>query len=115
MSATTGPGLRKTVSAAGQNFAIPRSAIQEIVRENSASVSLEQVGSAHIARIRDQRIPVVALEAVLGLPETQGEGARSLVVLNPTGKSPWLNLNGCADAEICSALMHPTAVGHLIL
>ncbi|MCJ8157524.1 chemotaxis protein CheA [Sphingomonas sp. LaA6.9] len=74
-----------TVSAAGQSFAIPRSAIQEIVRENSASVTLECVGTAQVARIRDQRIPVVALEAVLGLDEVEGEGARSLVVLNPLG------------------------------
>lgn len=74
-----------TVSAAGQNFAIPRSAIQEIVRENSASVTLERVGTAQVARIRDQRIPVVALEAVLDLPEQEAQGARSLVVLNPTG------------------------------
>ncbi|RJF85487.1 chemotaxis protein CheA [Sphingomonas cavernae] len=74
-----------TVSAAGQSFAIPRSAIQEIVRENSASVSLERVGTAMVARIRDQRIPLISLEAVLGLPEEAEQGVRSLVVLNPTG------------------------------
>lgn len=74
-----------TVSAGGQNFAIPRSAIQEIVRENSNSVAIERVGVAQVARIRDQRIPVVSLEAVLGLAEEVGHGARSLVVITASG------------------------------
>ncbi|MBB5687155.1 chemotaxis protein CheA [Sphingobium boeckii] len=74
-----------TVSVADQHFAIPRSAIQEIVRETSESVRIERIGSALIARIRDQRIPVVRLESVLGLDEGEGAAPRCLVVLNPAG------------------------------
>ena len=74
-----------TVSAAGQHFAIPRSAIQEIVLENSPSVRIEQLGGAVIARIRTQRIPLVRIEAVLGLEEGEATEPRSLVVINPAG------------------------------
>jgi len=39
-----------TVSVAGQNFAIPRSAIDEIVRANGESVTLEKLGYSQEAR-----------------------------------------------------------------
>ena len=73
------------VGAGGQGFAIPQSAIQEIVRENGHSVTVERLGGAEIARIRDQRIPVVRLEAVLALDDVEASEPRSLVVVNPLG------------------------------
>jgi len=74
-----------TVGAAGQNFAIPRSSIQEIVREGGGSVAVERIGSTMIARLRDQRLPVVMLEDALGLPAGDAGARRSLVVVNPAG------------------------------
>ncbi len=74
-----------TVSVAGQSFAIPRSAIDEIVRANGASVTLEKLGGAGVATIRGRRVPEIALCDVLGLESAVPEEERSLVVLRPAG------------------------------
>ncbi|WP_395623990.1 chemotaxis protein CheA [Sphingomonas daechungensis] len=74
-----------TVSVAGQNFAIPRSAIDEIVRANGESVVLEKLGGAGVATIRGRRVPEIALSDVLGLASDIPEHERSLVVLRPAG------------------------------
>ena len=74
-----------TVSVAGQNFAIPRSAIDEIVRANGESVILEKLGGAGVATIRGRRVPEIALSEVLGLESDIPERERSLVVLRPAG------------------------------
>jgi two-component system, chemotaxis family, sensor kinase CheA len=74
-----------TVSIAGQHFAIPRSAIEEIVRANGASVTLEHLGGAGVATIRGRRVPEVSLAAILGLESKIAEQDRTLVVLRPAG------------------------------
>ena len=74
-----------TVSVAGQNFAIPRSAIDEIVRANGESVTLEKLGGAGVATIRGRRVPEIALADVLGLKSDVPERDRTLVVLRPAG------------------------------
>jgi two-component system chemotaxis sensor kinase CheA len=74
-----------TVSVAGQNFAIPRSAIDEIVRVNGESVTLEKLGGAGVATIRGRRVPEIALADVLGLKSDVPERDRTLVVLRPAG------------------------------
>ena len=74
-----------TVSVAGQSFAIPRSAIDEIVRANGESVTLEKLGGAGVATIRGRRVPEIALADVLGLQSDLSDEERSLVVLRPAG------------------------------
>ncbi|HET9398599.1 MAG TPA: chemotaxis protein CheA [Sphingomicrobium sp.] len=74
-----------TVSIGAQHFAIPRSAIEEIVRANGSSVALERIGGAGVATIRGRRVPEVALADVLGLPSEVGDEERTLVVLRPAG------------------------------
>src|SRR5438309_865147 len=74
-----------TVSIAGQHFAIPRSAIEEIVRANGESVTLEHLGGAGVATIRGRRVPEVSLASVLGLKSEVAEKDRTLVVLRPAG------------------------------
>ena len=74
-----------TVSVAGQHFAIPRSAIDEIVRANGGSVTLERVGGAGVATIRGRRVPEVALADILGLESQLSDEERTLVVLRPAG------------------------------
>ncbi|HET7817606.1 MAG TPA: chemotaxis protein CheA [Sphingomicrobium sp.] len=74
-----------TVSVAGQHFAIPRSAIEEIVRANGQSVTLEKVGGAGVATIRGRRVPEVALADVLELASELTDEERTLVVLRPAG------------------------------
>ena len=74
-----------TVSIGNQHFAIPRAAIEEIVRANGGSVTLEKVGGAGVATIRGRRVPEVALADVLGLPSEVSDEERTLVVLRPAG------------------------------
>lgn len=74
-----------TVSIGSQHFAIPRSAIEEIVRANGSSVTLEQIGGAGVATIRGRRVPEVALANILGLPSEMKDEERTLVVLRPAG------------------------------
>ena len=74
-----------TVSVAGQHFAIPRSAIDEIVRANGESVTLEKLGGAGVATIRGRRVPQIALADVLGLESKLSDEERSFVVLRPAG------------------------------
>src|SRR5437763_966743 len=74
-----------TVSIAGQHFAIPRSAIEEIVRANGESVKLEHFGGAGAATIRGRRVPEVSLAAILGLDSQIQERERTLIVLRPAG------------------------------
>jgi two-component system chemotaxis sensor kinase CheA len=74
-----------TVSIGNQHFAIPRSAIDEIVRANGESVTLEQLGGAGIATIRGRRVPEVSLAGILGLESSVAEKDRTLIVLRPAG------------------------------
>src|SRR6476619_1354536 len=74
-----------TVSIGSQHFAIPRSAIEEIVRANGESVTLEHLGGAGVATIRGRRVPEISLASVLGLESKVAEQDRTLVVLRPAG------------------------------
>src|SRR4051794_7699519 len=74
-----------TVSIGNQHFAIPRSAIEEIVRANGESVTLEHVGGAGVATIRGRRVPEVSLAGILGLESEVNEADRRIVVLRPAG------------------------------
>lgn len=74
-----------TVSVANQHFAIPRSAIDEIVRANGESVSLERLGGSGIATIRGRRVPEVSLADILGIDSKVDERDRTLIVLRPAG------------------------------
>ncbi|HXG99411.1 MAG TPA: chemotaxis protein CheA [Sphingomicrobium sp.] len=74
-----------TVSIGGQHFAIPRAAIEEIVRANGSSVTLARIGGAGVATIRGRRVPEISLADVLGLTSTMTDLERTLVVLKPAG------------------------------
>ncbi len=74
-----------TVSIGSHHFAIPRSAIVEIVRANGESVTLDSLGGAGVATIRGNRVPEVALADILGLESAVAEEDRNLVVLRPAG------------------------------
>lgn len=74
-----------TVSIGSQHFAIPRSAIEEIVRANGESVTLEHLGGAGVATIRGRRVPEVSLAQILGLESELEATERTLIVLRPAG------------------------------
>ncbi|MBU3078394.1 chemotaxis protein CheA [Sphingomonas quercus] len=78
-----------TITAGGQDFALPRAAIDEIVRVSPKGARLEHVGDATVAVIRDRRLPVLALGEVLGLGGGDGGHPSTLVVLRPSGGQPF--------------------------
>ncbi|MGV3479183.1 MAG: chemotaxis protein CheA [Sphingobium sp.] len=73
------------IGAGSHQFAIPRAAIREIVRENNAALAIETLAGTVIARLREERIPVVSLEAMLGVEPLPQSMPRSFVILNPAG------------------------------
>jgi two-component system chemotaxis sensor kinase CheA len=68
-----------TISVAGTHFAIPRSAIDELVRPKGDQVRIERIGGEMIAYIRGVRLPVVDLGRFMGL--TDGSAPLSLLVV----------------------------------
>ncbi len=73
-----------TVSAGGQIFAIPRSAIEEILRARGDAVRVDRVGEAEVATIRGRRVPLVSLCHLLQV-EAQEERDQRLILLKPAG------------------------------
>ena len=72
-----------TVSARGTHFAIPRSAIDELVRPKGDQVRIERIGGELVAFIRGVRLPVVDLGRFMGL--TDDANPALLVVLRAGG------------------------------
>jgi two-component system chemotaxis sensor kinase CheA len=72
-----------TVSAKGTLFAIPRSAIDELVRPKGDQVRIERIGGELVVFIRGKRLPVVDLGRFMGL--TQHAEPTLLVVLRAGG------------------------------
>jgi two-component system, chemotaxis family, sensor kinase CheA len=72
-----------TVSAKGTLFAIPRSAIDELVRPKGDQVRIERIGGEQVVFIRGVRLPVVNLGRFMGLTEDAEPGL--LVVLRAGG------------------------------
>jgi len=74
-----------TVAIAGSNYAIPRSAIEEIVRAKGGAVRIEHPGGASVATIRGRRVPLVSLAEVLGVTGGADPEDQSLILLKPAG------------------------------
>jgi two-component system chemotaxis sensor kinase CheA len=74
-----------TVTAGGQVYAIPRSAIEEIVRVKGGSVRVESVGGAGFATVRGRRLALVHLRESLGFGPSGDPTGQSLVLLRPAG------------------------------
>lgn len=72
------------VSVGAQTFAIPRSAIEELVRADAPGVRIEHVGGAAVAQIRGRRVPKLTLGELLGVPAADGI-AQTLILLKPAG------------------------------
>ena len=74
-----------TVSAGGHHFAIPRSAIDELVRINGTSARIGEIGGAKVVTIRGRRLPVVMLADFLQLESLCADAHSTMVVLKPAG------------------------------
>jgi two-component system chemotaxis sensor kinase CheA len=89
-----------TVSACGQTFAVPRAAIEEILRAAGDSVRLEQLGEACVATIRGRRVPLVTLAALLGQPHVRPHAGHTIILLKPAGGSVYaLAIDAVHDHE----------------
>lgn len=82
------PGL--ILHAGGINFAIPRSAVIEILHDNNPTVSVSRLGGGLTATIRDKRYSMIDLEDVIGMPRIERQGARSLMLVRSTGGKPYI-------------------------
>ncbi|MEA3031817.1 MAG: two-component system, chemotaxis family, sensor kinase CheA, partial [Sphingomonadales bacterium] len=72
-----------TISAGGQVFAVPRSAIDEILRVGA--IRVDRVGAAEIATVRGRRVPLVGLPALLGIENAVPRQEQKIVLLKPAG------------------------------
>jgi two-component system chemotaxis sensor kinase CheA len=72
-----------TVSAGRQVFAVPRSAIDEILR--IGPVTIEQIGEAEVATVRGRRVPLIGLATLLGIESDAPRDQGRLVLLKPAG------------------------------
>jgi two-component system chemotaxis sensor kinase CheA len=89
-----------TISAAGQTFAIPRAAIEEILRAKGSSVRLESIGDSCIATIRGRRVPLVTLASLLGQQDAEPGAHHTIVLLKPAGGQVYaLAIDGVHDHE----------------
>jgi two-component system chemotaxis sensor kinase CheA len=73
-----------TVGAGGRTFAIPRTAIEEIVRAGSEAVRIERIGGASMLRLRGARMPLVSLCELIGGASGVDLGASTVVLLKPS-------------------------------
>lgn len=73
-----------TVRAGGQEFAMPRSAIREILFDTNSQVRIQQVGGCDLAHIRGECLPYVALEMLLGLEMAPNPASsyRTIITVN---------------------------------
>lgn len=82
------PGL--ILNAGGQNFAIPRSAVVEILHDTNPTVSVMELAGALTATIRGVRYSMIALEHVIGLPVPERVGPRTLMVVRSSAGMPYI-------------------------
>ena len=85
------------VSAAGQNFAIPRGAIEEVVALGKGQARLEPVGGGLVAVVRGTATPAFALAQLLGM----GGAAPALgVIVGTPGNGRYtLGVDSVSDHE----------------
>ncbi|MDB5686461.1 MAG: chemotaxis protein CheA [Rhizorhabdus sp.] len=87
-----------TISCGDQQFAIPRSAIEEIVRVGGEAVRISTLGGAPVVFIRGVRLPVVSLAGIVGLAEPADRP--NLVVVKLSGGSRYaLSVEAVHDHE----------------
>ncbi|MBV9881594.1 MAG: chemotaxis protein CheA [Sphingomonadaceae bacterium] len=72
-----------TISAGSQVFALPRSAIDEILRVGA--IKIDRVGDAEIATVRGRRVPLVGLATLLGIAADVADEDQRIVLLKPAG------------------------------
>jgi len=78
------------IAAGGHHFAVPRSAIDEIVRVGRGDVQLRHIGGAPIAHIRGRTLPVIDLGQFFGCEQKDQAGLWPvMMVLRSGGGEPF--------------------------
>ena len=88
-----------SVRIGGQRFAIPRSAIEEIVAADNPMLAIDTVGSAVVARLRDRPLPMLALGELLGLTDRAPGISGVVAVVSASGGSYALSADSVGDHE----------------
>ena len=78
------------VRSGGESFALPQSALEELVYvpEREVAASVERIGAAEFYRLRDRLLPMVWLDRLLGLTASEPGAARGfyMAVLQAEGR-----------------------------
>lgn len=75
------------IDAGGQSFAIPRSAVHEVLLASSDSVQRQSAGGAGLVRVRGRMLPLLVLEEILGLPPGSDEEERAIILCRIGGNA----------------------------
>ncbi|HEX4693909.1 chemotaxis protein CheA [Sphingomonas sp.] len=87
------------IGIAGQRFAVTRQAIEEIVRVAGDSVRIDRLGDTAAATVRDRRMPLVDLGALLGIAQPNPTAADMLAIISASGGSFAVAVDSVLDHE----------------
>lgn len=87
------------VGVGNQRFAISRQAIEEIVTERSEAIRLDVLGGTPIATVRDRRMPLVDLAALLGVARQDQNDGKMLAIVSVGEGSYALAVDTVLDNE----------------
>jgi two-component system chemotaxis sensor kinase CheA len=87
------------IGIAGQRFAVTRQAIEEIVHVSGNAIRVDLLGDTPAATVRDRRMPLVDLAALLGLRATDPMSADMLAIISASGGSFAVAVDSVLDHE----------------
>jgi two-component system chemotaxis sensor kinase CheA len=87
------------IGIGGQRFAVTRQAIEEIVHVGGDTIRVDMLGDTAVATVRDRRMPLVDLGALLGLCEADPASADMLAIISASGGSFAVAVDSVLDHE----------------
>ncbi|MGN6821145.1 MAG: chemotaxis protein CheA [Sphingomonas sp.] len=87
------------IGISGQRFAVTRQAIEEIVHVGGDAIRVDLLGDTPAATVRDRRMPLVDLAALLGLREAAPASADMLAIISANGGSFAVAVDSVLDHE----------------
>ena len=86
------------IGVEGQRFALPRQAIEEIVRVGGDAIRIDKLGDTPAATVRERRMPLVDLGQILGF-ERDPLAVPMLAIVSVSGGSYALAVDDVLDTE----------------
>lgn len=87
------------IGIAGQRFAVTRQAIEEIVHVGGDTIRIDLLGDTPAATVRDRRMPLVDLGALLGIAPAKPAAADMLAIISASGGSFAVAVDSVLDHE----------------